>query len=379
MDKNNLYTRADLRQAKGNDRSILWSVMLSYWMKPIFAAVLLAVSLSLGAPEKEKAQTVPNPSRPIRVDVEMVSLPVVATTREGKRVTDLQKKDFRVYEDGVEQEIAGFAATDEPVSIALMLDTSGSTEQKLARIQNEAINFVNRLHPDDRVAVLSFADDIRMLEDFSIDRGKNAYGIKETRPGGSTVLYEAVWLALNEVIKPVTERKALVLFTDGVDTASRKASGKETIEQAKETQATIYALYYDTENDLSTGRQRSGPIIGGYPVPTTPPIIIGSQPPVFGSPYPGSGSTRDDYMAGRKYLQDLASYSGGKVVDALEMKDLGAAFEEIAKELSSEYSIGYYSRNTKRDGKFRTVSVKIDRPGVVARTRKGYYTKKEGN
>ena len=81
-------------------------------------------------------------------------------------------------------------------------------------------------------------------------------------------------------------------------------------------------------------------------------------------------------MAGRKYLLDLANYSGGRVFDALEMKDLSSAFEEIAKQLSSEYSIGYYSRNTKHDGKFRTVSVKVDRPGVVARTRKGYYAKK---
>jgi VWFA-related protein len=343
----------------------------------LLAALILMGSFGLAGAEKEKAQTAANQGQPIRVDVEMVSLPVVATTKDDKRVIDLQQRDFRVYEDGVEQEIAGFAATDEPVSIALMLDTSGSTEQKLARIQNEAIRFVNLLHPDDRAAIMSFADDVNLLKDFSIDREKNAYGIKETRPGGSTVLYEAVWLALNEVIKPIKERKAVVIFTDGVDTASRKASEKETIEQAKETQATIYAVYYNTEDDLSmTGRRSPGPTIGGYPVPGGPPIVIGSQPPVLGNPSPGGGSARYDYMAGRKYLQDLANYSGGKVFDALEMKDLSAAFEEIAKELSSEYSIGYYSKNSKQDGRFRTVSVKVERPGVVARTRKGYYARK---
>lgn len=345
--------------------------------KKLMSAVLFLIgSFGFAGAGKEKAQTVPNPSQPIRVDVEMVSLPVVATTRAGQRVTDLQQKNFHVYEDGVEQEIAGFAATDEPVSIALMLDTSGSTEQKLARIQNEAIRFVHLLHPDDQVAVMSFADDVKLLKDFSIDREKNAYGIKETRPGGSTVLYEAVWLALDEVIKPIKERKALVIFTDGVDTASRRASEKETIEQAKETQSTIYAVYYDTENDLSTGGSSPRPTISGYPVPGGPSIILG-QPPVIGSPSPGGGSTRYDYMAGRKYLLDLANYSGGKVFDALEMKDLSSAFEEIAKELSSEYSIGYYSNNIKHDGKFRTVSVKVDSPGVVARTRKGYYAKKD--
>ena len=130
----------------------------------------------------------------IRAQVNMVSLPVVVTDREGRRITNLEKDDFHVFEDGVPQEIAGFAATDEPVNVALLLDTSGSTERELARIQNAAIDFVHQLHPDDEVAVLSFADDVRLQYDFTIDRDKNEYGIKKTRPGGCTAEYEAVCL-----------------------------------------------------------------------------------------------------------------------------------------------------------------------------------------
>jgi len=334
----------------------------------VIAGCLVA---SIGASPAPQQQKKTKDDQTIRIAVEMVSLPVVVTTRDGQRVTDLKKEDFQVFEDGVSQEISGFAPTDEPISVVLALDTSGSTELKLARIQNEAIHFVNLLHPDDSVAIMSFAQDVNLLEDFTIDRDRNAYGIKETRPGGWTVLYEAVWLALQDVLKPVQERKALVLFTDGVDTASRKASQKETLELAKETRATIYGVYFNTERDLYT--RQGGTTVGGIPLPGGPSIIR-SGPPIYGPG--GPGSTTIEYMAGREYLKKLAEFSGGAVFDALQMDDLGPTFEQIAKELASQYSIGYYSTNAKRDGKFRKVEVKIVKAGMVGRTKKGYYAPK---
>jgi len=333
-------------------------------------AMLFCFSTEQGTAQKKKP-VAPVDEQTIRVNVEMVSLPVVVSTREGRRITDLKKEDFQVVEDGVPQEIAGFAATDEPVSVALMLDTSGSTELELARIQNAAIDFVNQLHPDDEVAVLSFAEDVKLQQDFSIDRDKNEYGIKKTRAGGCTVEYEAVWLGLDEVLRPVKERKALVLFTDGVDTCSRKASMNETLELAKETYATIYCVYYNTEGDMY--QRRPGPTVGGYPMPGGIPPVVNPYPPVYGPG--GIGSTRGEYMAGRNYLNKLTEYSGGLLFDG--MQDLSGAFEQVAKELASQYSIGYYSTNTKHDGKFRKVEVKMSKPGLVARTKKGYFAKKD--
>lgn len=305
----------------------------------------------------------------IRVEVEMVSLPVVVTTREGKRITDLQKSDFAVFEDGIQQEIAGFSPTDEPVTLALLIDTSGSTEQKLARMQNAAIDFVNQLHPDDSVAILSFSDDVQLLEDFSMDRDRNAYGIKETRTGGWTLLYEAVWLGLEEVLKPVTERKAMVLFTDGEDTRSRKASEKDTIELARESSVTIYSVYYDTSWDVQTSRAPTGGL-------GIPPIIGGGYPSSYpsgrgGGGFGGSGS-------GYRYLKELAQETGGMVFDTSKTDDLTSAFEQVARELASQYSIGYYSANQKRDNKFRKIEVRVAKPGLVARTKRGYYPKKAG-
>jgi VWFA-related protein len=240
---------------------------------------------------------------------------------------------------------------------------------ELANIQNASIEFVNTLHPDDSVAIMSFADDVTLQGDFTIDRDRNAYAIKKTRPGGNTVLYEAVWLALQDVLKPVKERKALILFTDGVDTRSMKVSEGETLELAKETAAPIYCIYYNTEGDQNSINSR--PRISGI-------LLPGANPTIFGSPYPGGGggSSSEDYMRGHEYLKRLSEYSGGITLDAIQ-STLAAKFEQIARELSSQYSIGYYSTNQKHDGKFRKVTVKLGKPDLVARTKMGYMARKD--
>ena len=307
----------------------------------------------------------PQADQTIRVRVDMVSLPVVVTDKTGRRITDLTKDDFQVFENGVQQEIAGFAATDEPIKVALLLDTSGSTEFKLAKIQNAAIGFVHQLHPDDEVAVLSFADDVKLQEDFTIDRKKNEYGIKKTRTGECTVMYEAVWLALEEVLKPVQERKALVIFSDGVDTCSRKAGMGETLDLSKESGATIFCVYYNTEGDVYRRSNKS--ILGGGPLP---PIVMSPYPPSIGGP----GTSSVESSSGRRYLASLAENSGGLLFDG--MSNLENAFSEVAGELASQYSIGYYSTDERRDGKFRKIQVKVDKPGLSVRTKKGYYAKK---
>ncbi len=307
----------------------------------------------------------------IRTEVDMVTMPVVVTNKAGKRILDLKKENFQVFENGVQQEIAGFAATDEPLKIVLLLDTSGSTEYKLAKIQRSAIEFVNQLHPDDEVAVISFADDVTLQTDFSIDRDKNEYGIKKTRTGEWTVLYEAVWLALEDVLKPIKERTALVVFSDGMDTRSAKASEGETLDLSRETRATIYCVYFNTEEDQGTSaNRRFGKI---------PPVVVTPFPPVVGMPMPpgvsGPGTSRQDYEIGREYLLKLAENSGGLMFDG--MQDLSYAFEQVAKELASQYSIGYYPSNTRHDGKFRKIEVKVNNPNYSVRTKKGYYTKKD--
>ena len=354
------------------------------------ATILFTLTILLflsGFMQGHKPENKPIKDFSVKVDVDMVSLPVVVTDKMGRRITGLKKEDFSVFENGIKQKIGGFAATDEPVNVVLLLDTSESVRKMLPLIQNAAIDFVNELHPDDEVAIMSFADDTTLLQDFSIDRNKNSYGIKKTRAGGDTAVYEAVWLALEEVLKPVQARKALVLFTDGVDTASSKANKTETLELAMETRATIYCIYFNTEG---FARSRSI-VLGGpsqiytYPLPPlsgTPypgPGYPGYDPGSIG-PYPGGGippsiyDVLDDYRIGQEYLAKLSENSGGMMFDG--MTDLRNAFSQVAQELANQYSIGYYPSDLNYDGKLRKVKVKINKPGYVVRTKIGYYTKK---
>jgi Ca-activated chloride channel homolog len=265
--------------------------------------------------------------RTIQVEVEMVSLPVAVTTGSGKRVTHLKQGDFQVFEDNVPQKIAGFAAADEPFFVVFMLDTSGSTTQELKQIRREAIHFTSILPRQDSIAVFSFGEEVTLLTNFTSDRQRLASAMEKIRPAGFTALYEAVWRGIREVQQRRHERCAIVLFTDGVDTASKNITKVRTQELARENGAPIYGIYFNTHEDLS----------------------------------------------GRQYLMDLAGSSGGMVLEPAKVRDLGPAFQSIARELTNQYSIGYYPTNRNHDGKFRKVEVKVSRSDLHVQTRKGYW------
>jgi Ca-activated chloride channel homolog len=302
----------------------------------------------------------------IRVQVDMVSIPVIVTDQAGNHIRDLRKEDFKVFEDGVPQEISGFAAVEEPISVALTIDTSGSTEFQLDGIRQAAARFVRQLRDDDSIAIVSFADDVRLLEPFNIYHKKNPEALRKLKPGGLSAVYEAVWLSMEQVLKLEYGRKALVLFSDGVDNRSETVTEEETLDLARKTESPMYCIYFNTNKDRFKRMPQiidPGMKIAGAPFdPQWPPIKI-----------PTGRGKNPEYTAGREYLSKLALYSGGLLVDASRVENLGAAFGRIAQELRSQYSLGYYPKNTNRDGKFRKIEVKASRPGITARTKLGYY------
>jgi Ca-activated chloride channel homolog len=291
----------------------------------------------------------PDKSQTIRVQVEMVSLPVVVTDREGNHIKNLRAEDFSILEDGMPQDIAAFAAVEEPISVALMLDVSGSTSADLRRIQDEAIWFVSDLRNDDSIAILSVADGVNLLEQFSIYHIKDTSKIRQVKSGGLSAVYDGVQFALEKVLKLEFGRKALVFFSDGVDNRSH-ATREDTLELARQSDVPIYCIYFNTSSD----RNRQMPRLPG----------VVSPPPTQMPP---------EYASGFEYMSDLSKYSGGLLLNASHMGNLGAAFKQIIEELSSVYSIGYYPKNAARDGKYREVQVRLSRPGMYARTRPGYY------
>src|SRR5215510_13458562 len=188
----------------------------------------------------------------IKMDTAFVTIPVSVMDRNGKFVPSLKKRDFRLYEDGVEQEIEIFNSVETPFHLALVLDTSRSTMFKMEDIQDAAFAFIKQLKRDDQVMVVSFDSKVRFHCDFTNDYGELRHAIYETRTGGSTKLYEAVDKVVDR-LEPIQGRKAIVLFTDGVDTSSRRASFQNTIEKVEESGALFYTVKAATENDVPHG------------------------------------------------------------------------------------------------------------------------------
>src|ERR1041385_5327400 len=209
-------------------------------------------------PSEQKPQTQPRDAGPgesregdaVKVATTLISIPGSVMDRDGKYIPDLTKDDFHVWEDGVEQRVAYFASTEKPFTVALLIDTSGSTRFRLDEIQNAAITFVEQLRPDDRVMVVSFSDKIRVLAQPTSDRNTLRNAIRQTEPGDGTRLYDAVDQVENQYFNRIEGRKAMVLFTDGVDTTSKHASYESTLRDAEELDALIYPVEYDTSSDM---------------------------------------------------------------------------------------------------------------------------------
>ena len=207
----------------------------------------------------------------LRVNTTLVTVPVSVMDRNGKYVPTLQRRDFHVFDNGVEQRVAYFATVDQPFTVVLLIDTSGSTDFKMDEIQDAAISFVNQLKDQDRVMVMSFDDQIRVLSEPTSNRDELTRAIRRTRNGGGTRLYDAVEIVLKQKLTSISGRKAVVLFTDGVDTTSRRATYSSTIRDAVESDGAVYSVAYNTANSLPINAGglpgRRGGIILNLPFP----------------------------------------------------------------------------------------------------------------
>ena len=313
----------------------------------------------------------------VRVNTTLVTVPVSVMDRSGKYVADLGKEDFRIFENGVEQEVAYFAAVEKPFTVVLMLDTSASTWSKLGQIRDAAIAFVEQLRPEDQVMVVSFARGLTIKCEATIDREKIRKAIRGTGRGLSTHLYDAMENLMQKHLNRIKGRKAVVLFTDGVDATSNDATYESTVRTAEELDALIYPILYDTYDPKSD--------TGNSPAPSSGsglPSILKKIP--FPLPIPtqgsggssGSGSSRADYDRGERYLRDLAYLTGGRLYEARrDLSYLRVAFTYIAEELRRQYSLGYYPNAGVTASGRRQIKVRVGRPDVAVRARDSYIYK----
>jgi len=311
----------------------------------------------------------------VRVDTTLVTVPVSAVDRQGRFVPNLKKEDFKLTENGVEQPIAYFEPAEKPFTVALLLDTSASTHFHLDEIREAAIEFAKQLRPQDRVLVVSFNDEVLLLTEATNDLNLIESVIEvNANTGSSTRLYDAVDLTIRERLNAIKGRKAIVLFTDGVDTSSQQASYQSTLREVEELDALIYPIQYDT-SDYLRAMQGSVPVT----VVTTQRGIFGTRTsqqtynvPVNGG-VPLPGTSKADYDRADQYLHGLADKTGGRLYQANDTKQLADAFSRIAEELRRQYTLGYYSKNSSvADGDRRQIRVRVNQPNVAVKARDSY-------
>jgi VWFA-related protein len=308
----------------------------------------------------------PQDDEVITVDSSIVRLNVGVVDSRGRPITNLDKRNFSIYEDGIKQDISRFEPTVSPFSVVMILDMSGSTLGFRETIRQSAFRFVDALAPDDRVAVIEFYDKINLLNDFTTNRKSIANSISVANGRGKTQLYKTLDFALGKLIKEGNRRKAIIVLTDGVDTSARD-SDRDFLEKVKSNEI-LEAIKPEASTVLSETLNRSdkqGVTVYPLALPTGDPSKLADPTPIQVALF----------SAARERLNILAKRTGGKLNTIDRLEEMGRLYAEIAADLRALYTIEYEPKNTKRDGKWRDIKIEVDSPQLLSRTRPGYFAK----
>jgi Ca-activated chloride channel family protein len=308
----------------------------------VAAMVLVPISphAQTAASSRQVAQPPAQPQTPFRAGVDLVSLNVTVSESGGRYLTDLTAEDFNVFEDGVKQDVTFFTRTNLPIALSLLMDTSASMETKLPTAQEAAVGFARRLRPQDLAEIIDFDSRVMVLQNFTNSATELEQAIRKTSAGGSTSLYNAIYIALKDLKKVVAKnvdeirRQAIVVLSDGEDTSSLLPF-EEVLDLAKRSETAIYAI--------------------GLRVPD------------------GPGTSTKGFKEAEFVMRQFSQETGGRSFFPSQLAELAPIYSQISDELSSQYTVGYTSKNPKRDGSWRRVVVRTTRPSTIARTKQGYF------
>jgi Ca-activated chloride channel homolog len=322
------------------------------WLQDILlraAVVLLTAHCSLLA---APAQT-PEPTDTIRIDTDLVNVSASVFSRKSSLPKSaLEQKDFAVFENGEPQEISFFASAETPFDLVLLLDLSGSTANKIKLIRTSSKRFVDAARPGDRIAILTFTEDLEVVSRLTLDHEALKTGIDQIeKPRGGTKFWDALRFVLEHIVsqsRAEGRRSAVVVMTDGVDNALPDVFGDgsvttfaELIDEVRRSDTIVLPIYLDT---VKEGRH--------------------------------NGTPASAYALAQQQLSELAAESGNSVYQARKVEDLNGVYAQVIRDLSTVYSIGYRPANRVRDGSWRAVAVQlVGRPDLVVRARRGYYAK----
>ncbi len=313
----------------------------------------------------------------LKVDVNWTRLNVsVRDIYTNRSVPGMRQSEFQVYEDGRLQAIESFESNEAPFDLLLLLDVSGSTKAYIDLIKEASVRFTREIKSNDRIAVAVFNSDSRLIQPFTNDRREVERAIQRIRSRGGTAFYDALDVSLHQYLAGREGRKAIVVFTDGVDNqltgdwsdGSRITFG-ELFRGIQETDTIIYTIFLDTEERGGSRGRRSPPRGRGGLGEILGDILSGGRP---SSPL----GDEEAYREARRQLQEIADQTGGRMYSPTSIYDLDRVYSEIADDLRIQYTLIYSSSNAEQDGRWREIRVEIrDRRDLVVRTRRGYYAK----
>jgi Ca-activated chloride channel homolog len=320
--------------------------------KTIYACLLVTLSafttaLLWGWQEPAQPDQAADEQKPftIGVEVNMVSVPVSVRRQEGGFYKGLSKKSFQIFEDGKLQEIVFFAEEGLPTHIAIVLDVSGSVRTEWGTIKSTTARFLENLRPDDAFSLITFASDIRLKMDWGNKTDRLDTVLTSVYCKGNTKLWDALWVVSNDVFKGVTGKKAIIIMSDGMDNES-EVTFEEALKAAVRSEAAIYV------------------------VSKTEAVLRALETNYDNVP-------QEQFVAADQVLRKLAYETGGRVLYPNSFGELGEIYAQVDEELRNQYSVGYISTNTAKDGTYRKIGIRVNAPGASLSVRPGYYAPDE--
>ena len=353
---------------------------------PIALTLAAALVVSLQGQQQRPQQPLPRPPAQeeppgfrFKSGVELINVTATVSDSNGRFVPNLRMEDFSLYEDDVQQTVTQFSAERVPVSLGILLDTSGSMAgEKIEAARSALYRFVYDLLGDqDEVFLYRFSNDVVLLQDWTTDRKSLTKALGRITPNGGTAMYDAVVEAIPMAAAGRNQKKAVVVISDGNDTASR-AGVHEVRQLIRNTEVLVYAIGIDGEAPTYRSQPHPYPPGGGMPIPYPFPGGPGRRRPgfllpQFGGPRSGQGGwgMRADDRVNESALRDMTDDSGGRTEIIHTPRDLDPATAGIADELSKQYYLGYQSTG-KKDGRWHAIRVEVKNRIYRIRARKGY-------
>jgi Ca-activated chloride channel homolog len=302
----------------------------------------------------------------IKIDSSIVRLNVGVVDQKGRPITSLDRNSFTLFEDGVKQQISHFEPTVAPFSVVMILDMSGSTLGFRQVMKQSAFRFIDALSPEDRVAVVEFYDKVNLRNDFTSDRRTIANSIDVSNGRGKSQFFKALDFSLNKLSHEGNRRKAIIVLSDGIDTAARDID-RNSLENLKDEEipAAIKPETSDILNKVLSKSDALGVTIYPLALPT-------GDPSKLADPTPRQVAM---YKAARSRLQIVADRTGGTLNAINRLEDMGRLYAIVAADMRALYTIEYQPTNDKRDGKWRAIKIQTSDPELISKTRPGYFAK----